>query len=318
MSDDNVEVTVQPIDDTQEPQAQVPEAVEAETPEAALPEETKAESETPAPETKADELPLPVDEAQQTGKTLPKWVEKKLSRKEQELAQKEQEAAAYRAELERLHAQGGYHANPNTAFDNDPGMPNRANFMDEGQYVSAVFDYKAAKQQAQAQHTVQAQQQKAQQAAMLEANKSFIDKWEAAKEEGAQKYSDFDEKVSRLDDKSFPTNRAMAEAIVDSKHGNDMLYFLGTNETEARRIASLTPVQAVKEIARLEARFDARQQPAISKAPPPIDGIKTNAVKGVNINSLMELSKNSEKMSQAEFEAQYKKLSNGSGERWGV
>lgn len=306
---DNIELIEQPIEAEEsiasEPTGEANEQLS--TPTAAeTKEEAVTEIKSEEKEKSLEELPLPGDEAPDT-KTLPKWVAKKLSRKDQELQQKAHETEMYKAELARVQAQSTYVPQANQWVD--PELPKRESYGDEGQYISAVVAHTNRREQEKAQ--IIAQQQ-----GMQNAENSFQERYREAQNLGAEKYEDFEEKVAVLNTDAFPRNRAMAEAIVDSAYKSDILYFLASNVEEARNIALLNPVQAVKKIAAIEARFEARKKTSASKAPPPIESLKTNSVKGSTIDNLEQLVKNSEKMSQAEFEANYAKLTANTSVAW--
>ncbi len=84
-----------------------------------------------------------------------------------------------------------------------------------------------------------------------------------------EKYPDF--RVVALNP-DVPITPAMYGALVESDMGADIAYFLGKNPVEAGRIAGLSPVGAVKEIGRLEARLSGQKtEPRrVSQAPAPI------------------------------------------------
>jgi len=67
----------------------------------------------------------------------------------------------------------------------------------------------------------------------------------------------------------------MAEAIMTSEHGPEVLNYLARNTAESRRIASLTPALQGREIGRLEAKFATPPpQNSVSGAPPPHATVK--------------------------------------------
>ncbi len=304
MSDDNLD-NIELVEQTIEKEI---ESEQPESPaEAEILEEQGEGSNEPEEEGEKslDKLPLPGDEDADKTKTLPKWVEKKLSRKDREIEQAAQEAAAYRAQLEQI--QNGIPQSNLPVVD--PEMPKRDAYIDEAEFISAVVEHKQKR-------SAQVAQYKAQQDGMRHAENNFQERLKKSKDEGAEKYDDFDEKIKPLFSKEFPANRAMAEAIVDSDYKGDILYFLGENKDKAKEIALMNPVKAVKEISKIEARFEERKKNIASKAPKPIDGIKTNQVKGATINNLQELTKNSSKMSQKEFESNYAKLTANSNDVW--
>lgn len=85
---------------------------------------------------------------------------------------------------------------------------------------------------------------------------------------GAEKHADFQAAVS---DPTVPslaqTNSAAYEAVMDSDHAADLAYHLAKHPDEVLAMRSMTPMQAIKTIARLEARITAA--PAKAPEPPP-------------------------------------------------
>lgn len=68
---------------------------------------------------------------------------------------------------------------------------------------------------------------------------------------------------------------SMAEAIMTSDHGPEVLNYLTRNPAESRRIHKLTPIQQAREIGKLEAKFAAGvAAPTVSGAPPPHETVK--------------------------------------------
>lgn len=265
--------------------------------------EQSSEEETVKSEESEGELPLPGDEAADIKRAIPKWVEKKLSRKEMELQQKEAELAQARALLEQRQA-------PVQQVAGDAQAPKRESFVNDSDFFDAMFDHKQKRAQEKSQIEMQ-------QRVIMEADQKFRNKWLKAQEDGSEKYEDFEDKVAPLNSQGFPTNRAMAEAIADSPYAADVMMFLGSNLETAKQWALENPVQAVKKIAALEARFEARKKNNVSKAPAPINGVKTNSAKGENINNLMDLDKSARGGSQSGFEKAYQKLiQSEQGEAW--
>jgi hypothetical protein len=247
-----------------------------------------------------DELPLPDPDEEEVGnkKSLPKWAEKRLSKKDREIALRAQEIENLRLENERLksNTDRGYQREEYGSLDDQFTAsiqpPRREDFDDEDDYDDARADYRDRKKQIIAEREYHNNQ-------MREAETRFRNNMTEAIDKGAEKYNDFEEKVAVLFSKEFPANRGMGEAIVLSPHKEDLLYFLGTYKDVAFKIANSNPVQAAKEIAKLEMRFEAKKKANISKAPSPV-----NPLKGGNSSGVVE--KNPEKMGQEEFESWYR------------
>lgn len=269
-----------------------PEVAEVEEPkeqleEAPEPEDTKEKS--------IDDLPLP-EEGKKEDKAIPKWVEKRLSKKEIELQQKEQEAASYKAELERLR-------NSQQPFNQQPMMDDikREQFATDAQYIAAIMrkESERQKQEAFEEH---------QKSAMLNAELTFRKKWTDMPKEGVEKYDDFEEKFAVLCSDEVPGNRAMAEAIVDSQYKYDICVFLGNHKEKAIEIAKKNPIEAVKAIAAIEARFNERKKVSPATTAKPIDPVNTSRPKGETVSNMEDLVRSSEKMTQREFEAAVKQM----------
>lgn len=95
--------------------------------------------------------------------------------------------------------------------------------------------------------------------------------WESKTSKAERKYDDFDEVVGEL----APTSHINI-AIMQAENGDEIAYYLGQNLNDARRIAALDPISAIREIGRLEAKLLAEPPKAKepSKAPAPITPVK--------------------------------------------
>lgn len=269
--------------------------------------DTEVETETPSleddkEEVKAqdeDDLPLPSsDEAGDKKKDIPKWAEKKLTKKERE-------AALLRAENEKLRNAIQNNNTPNlTPYVNTPmEAPQRDAYETEHEYISAVVKFENAKA-AQEFHVERREKE------IMAAEMEFQNNLKDTLDKGADKYDDFEEKTAILFSNEFPTNRAMGEAILDSPYKDDILYFLGTYAKEAIKIAQMNPIKAVKEIAKLESRFASRAKTTTSKAPAPLDPVNTSRSKTSSIENMQDLQRIASTDDQRGFEAAVKKLAN--------
>ena len=104
-----------------------------------------------------------------------------------------------------------------------------------------------------------------------ETQKQFLDRvsasWEEKVAKAEDKYDDFEEKVGKLD----PRNPAVL-AIMEADNGADIAHYLGTHVDEAKKIFSLSPSSAIREIGKLEAKLSSTPEKpkAPSKAPAPV------------------------------------------------
>ena len=100
-------------------------------------------------------------------------------------------------------------------------------------------------------------------------------------------------------DNTLPLSSATVELIAESSDGPEVAYFLANNRELAQQIYDLPPVQAAREIGRIEARLaQAREavppppKPVLTQAPPPPPSIEA-------VEPAVE--KDPNKMSDAEF-----------------
>lgn len=114
--------------------------------------------------------------------------------------------------------------------------------------------------------------------------------FEAQVSEAKGRYADYDA-VARAPD--VPVSAAMADLIVTSEQGPDVLYFLGQNRAVAAQIASMSQVEAARAIGRIEATLQAPKPRTETNAPAPISPVRGSAGAG----------RDPAKMSYAEFKA---------------
>lgn len=101
-----------------------------------------------------------------------------------------------------------------------------------------------------------------------------LNKFERQLVKARQTHEDFDDVIAQ------PVfTPAMQQAIFESEVGAEVAYYLGTHEEEALRIAQLSPLRAIKEIAKLEVRLTpgTPQPRRVSTAPLPITPLKGGA-----------------------------------------
>lgn len=240
--------------------------------------EPVAVEETPEPVAEEDQSePKEAEkEANQEGerKQNPK-LEKRFSeitkqREEARLeAQRERQA---RLELEQRLAALEQSRQPEQAVNIDQ-EPQPSQFADAFEYAKALAEYSTEKALAERdRQQALAREQEAQQKII----QSWAQKVQAAKAE----LPDFDDLVASSD---VVVNNAVRDAILESDVGPKILYHLAENNDLAKKIAGLSPNAALREIGKLEARFEAKPQTAQtapvvkSKAPAPIQPIRGGA-----------------------------------------
>ena len=212
-------------------------------------------------------------EANQEGerKQNPK-LEKRFSEitKQREEARKEaQSERQARVELEQRLAALEQQRQPQQAVNVDQ-EPQPSQFSDAFEYAKALAEYSTEKALAERDRQVaQAREQ--------EAHQKIIQSWAQKVQEAKAELPDFDDLVAASD---VVVNNAVRDAILESDVGPKILYHLAENNDLAKKIAGLSPNAALREIGKLEARFEVKADtkqtnPLVkSKAPAPIQPIR--------------------------------------------
>lgn len=239
------------------------------------PAETEAVEETPEPVAE-DEQSEPKEaekEANQEGerKQNPK-LEKRFSeitKQREEARQEAQRERQARVDLEQRLAALEQQRQPQQQSYIDQ-EPQPSQFADAFEYAKALAEFSTEKALAERDRQVaQAREQEAQQ--------KIIQSWAQKVQDAKAELPDFDDLVASSD---VVVNNAVRDAILESDVGPRILYHLAENNDLAKKIASLSPNAALREIGRLEAKFEAKPEtkqtaPVVrSKAPAPIQPIR--------------------------------------------
>ena len=240
------------------------------------PADTEAVEETPEPVAE-DEQSEPKEaekEANQEGerKQNPK-LEKRFSeitKQREEARQEAQRERQARVDLEQRLAALEQQRQPEKLAFNVDQEPQPSQFSDAFEYAKALAEYSTERALAERDRQVaQAREQEAQQ--------KIIQSWAQKVQEAKADLPDFDDLVASSD---VVVNNAVRDAILESDVGPRILYHLAENNDLAKKIAGLSPNAALREIGRLEAKFEAKPEaekiaPVVrSKAPTPIQPIR--------------------------------------------
>ena len=190
-----------------------------------------------------------------------------ITKQREEARQEAQRERQARLDLEQRLAALEQNRQPQQAVEIDQ-EPQPSQFSDAFEYAKALAEYSTEKALAERDRQIaQAREQEAQQKII----QSWAQKVQAAKAE----MPDFDDMVASSD---VVVNNAVRDAILESDVGPKILYHLAENNDLARKIAGLSPNAALREIGKLEARFEAKPEqtaPVVrSKAPAPIQPIR--------------------------------------------
>ena len=95
------------------------------------------------------------------------------------------------------------------------------------------------------------------------------------------RYADFDEKLS-IATRPDIVSPALADLVLESDLAPDLTYHLGANPELARRLSSLPPVAAARELGRIEASLSAPKPKLQSSAPAPISPVNPTGTAAKN------------------------------------
>jgi actin-related protein len=192
-----------------------------------------------------------------------------ITKQREEARQEAQRERQARLDLEQRLAALEQQKQPQQAVNVDQ-EPQPSQFADAFEYAKALAEYSTEKALAERDRQVaQAKEQEAQQ--------KIIQSWAQKVQEAKAELPDFDDLVASSD---VVVNNAVRDAILESDVGPRILYHLAENNDLAKKIAGLSANAALREIGKLEARFEAKPEvkqtaPVVrSKAPAPIQPIR--------------------------------------------
>ena len=260
--------------------------VEAVVEETAEPtEEANDQSEQPAEETKETKA---TEEKKQNPKLEKRFSELTKQREEaRKEAQREREA---REALENRLKELEVKVNPQPV-EQVNAKPSPSQFNDAFEYAEALAEWSAEqailnREKAETERKVQEERSK------------VIKSWNERLETVKADLPDYDEMIASASD--ITVSDEIRDAMLESEQGPRILYHLAENPELAEKLNSMSKVSALREIGKLEARFEAKETPketpkteaetkpsvAKSKAPAPISPIKTSsAVADVGVGS---------------------------------
>jgi hypothetical protein len=230
--------------------------------------ETVAEKSEPVEEVEQSEPEAEAEaKPQEERKQNPK-LEKRFSEitKQREEARKEaqQEREARQALEQRLQALETQNRPQAQNVDQEP-QPSQ--FSDAFEYARALAEFTADKRIA------EMKRQEAE-AKVAQERQKVIETWAQKVQTAKANLPDFDEMVASSD---VVVNDDIRDAILESDVGPQVLYHLAENADVAKKIAGMSPKAALREIGKLEARFEAKVETkpvSKSNAPAPIQPIR--------------------------------------------
>jgi len=237
-----------------------------ETPESEPIEEAQGESEQEnEPETKATE------ERKQNPK-----LEKRFSELTKARKQAEENAAKSQAEKEALEARlREYEGRSTQQKQVDPiGVEPKADQFDDAfEYAKALAEWSTEK-------ALYERDKQDADRRLDEERSKVLKAWNEKIEKAKVELPDFDEMIASS---TVQVSDAVRDAILESDTGAEILYHLASEEEYAQKLSAMPTAKALKEIGKLEARFERKEAPVEakpkavarqSKAPSPISPIR--------------------------------------------
>lgn len=237
-----------------------------------IPSEPVAEEEQlsePIAEEEADEAEKPKDK-----------LEKRFSKVTKRAQEAEAKAEQLEARLRELEAK----ANPQTIAQtaNVDDKPQASQFDDAFEYAEALAEWSAEK--ALKDRDIAESQRKAEE----ERNK-VLKAWNDKVDKAKKEMPDFNDIVSSS---TVVVSDAIRDAILESDVGPQILYQIASDDEYAESLTSMSAIKALKEIGRLEAKFEAELETkpkniaktvSQSKAPAPISPLKGGKSAGADV-----------------------------------
>jgi len=199
-------------------------------------------------------------------------LEKRFSEITKQREQARQEAAQEREVRQRLEAQLAavrQQQQPQQVRPAD-GKPQPSQFTDAFEYAESLADWSA--EQALGRRDREDLERRAD-----EARQKVISTWAQKVATAKSDIPDFDDMVASS---GVAVSDPIRDAILESDVGPQILYHLAKEDDLAKKIASMSPFAALREIGKLEAKFETQTQTrqsnpvGKSKAPPPISPIR--------------------------------------------
>jgi len=243
--------------------------------------EVEAVQTEPTEEVERSEPEIEEKEQEEKPKANPK-LERRFSEitKQREEARKEaqQERQAREALEARLAALERQPAPQAQTVDQEP-QPSQ--FNDAFEYAKALAEYTADKR-------IGEMRKQDAEAKEAQERQKVIDQWANKVQQAKASLPDFDEIVASSD---VVVNDDIRDAILESDVGPQILYHLAENDEVAKKIAGLSAKQALREIGKLEARFEVKETkpqsaPTVrSKAPAPIQPLRGSSPADVPLST---------------------------------
>ena len=241
--------------------------------------EVEAAPAEPTEEVERSEPEIEEKEQEEKPKANPK-LERRFSEITKQREQAREEARREREAREALEARLAALEKQSAPAPKVDEEPQPSQFNDAFEYAKALAEYTADKR-------IEEMKRQEAEAKVAQERQRVIETWAQKVQQAKATLPDFDDIVASSD---VVVNDDIRDAILESDVGPQILYHLAENEDVAKKIAGLSAKQALREIGKLEARFEAKEtkpEPPVvrSKAPQPIQPLKGSSPADVPLTS---------------------------------
>jgi len=229
--------------------------------------QAEAESVKKDSEPEQDQEQSEPEAKEEAKKQDPEKSKDKLNKRFDKVTQRAKQAEAEAQELREKLKSYEARANPEQQAQKPvvEGKPQASQFNDAFEYAEALAEWSA--ENALKQRDAEEASRKAQEA---EAKK--IESWNKKIEKAKEEMPDFDRIVQSSD---VIVSDEIKKAILESDVGPQVLYALASDEDFARKLTEMDSVKALKEIGKLEAKFEAKaEKPKAEKVKAIVSGSK--------------------------------------------
>lgn len=174
--------------------------------------------------------------------------------------------------------------------DTSPKPPSIDDFNSTEEYLVAKGRFEAKQEFEQAQ---QKQAQEAQQRAAYEARVKFEQEFEQKQAQAREIYPDYDEAASVVNDilVEIPdgvAKQAFSQFLIESDKTTHLIHYLGKNPDVAEKLMGLSPIGAIKELARIEDKLaaNATRKPEATKQTKPISPIRSTGTSSKGVENM--------------------------------
>lgn len=250
----------------------------ADDPKPEVPAETPVEPPAEEPVPKEEEVPAEPTETEEIDEELEAKTDeepkppKKKGGFQKKIVKLEQEKEYWRQEALRAQT-NAKPTEPAKPIMDTSTRPKASDFATHDEYLESLVDWKADQKIAAINSKRQQDEAKNQVQTKFQTHNARVESFK-------ETHEDFDETMENVN--TIPMSLAVQESILDSDHGPEMMYALASDPKEFKRICSLPPLQAAREMGKLETKFikstSTTPETKTTRAPKPVTPVRTRGV----------------------------------------